>query len=93
MRSIHQLQNWYSRHCDGVWEHTHGLKIDTLDNPGWSMDIDLDGTELMGRPMKRIERIGTGDWVVCEVNEGHFRAFGGVGNLGEMLEVFLSWAE
>jgi len=33
------------------------------------------------------------DWIVCEVKEGHFRGFGGIANLGEILDVFLSWAE
>lgn len=28
------------------------------------------------------------DWIVCEVKEGHFRGFGGIANLGEILDVF-----
>ncbi|MFE2849501.1 Imm53 family immunity protein, partial [Streptomyces scopuliridis] len=29
------LQNWYTQQCDGDWEHEWGVKIATLDNPGW----------------------------------------------------------
>ena len=31
------LQQWYSAHCDGEWEHGFGVTIATLDNPGWSV--------------------------------------------------------
>jgi hypothetical protein len=41
-----RLRAWYSARCDGNWEHEHGVKIDTLDNPGWSVVIDLEGTDL-----------------------------------------------
>jgi Immunity protein 53 len=42
--NISWLEDWYETQCDGDWEHQHGLKIDTLDNPGWQVQIDLDGT-------------------------------------------------
>ncbi len=32
--------------CDGEWEHDYGIKIETLDNPGWLVSIDLLGTDL-----------------------------------------------
>ena len=38
------LQDWYLAQCNGDWEHEFGIKIDTLDNPGWSVVIDLLGT-------------------------------------------------
>lgn len=30
------LQKWYKSQCDGDWEHEYGIKIETVDNPGWS---------------------------------------------------------
>ena len=39
---IKQLENWYNSRCDGDWEHEFGIKIDTLDNPGWKITIDID---------------------------------------------------
>ena len=35
------LQNWYDKQCDGDWEHTYGIQIGTMDNPGWSVKISL----------------------------------------------------
>ncbi|MEJ5219102.1 Imm53 family immunity protein [Cognatishimia sp. D5M38] len=39
-----KLQNWYVSNCDGDWEHTYGFKLETLDNPGWTITVDLDET-------------------------------------------------
>ena len=35
------LQDWYLEQCDGNWEHENQIKIYTLDNPGWTIKIDL----------------------------------------------------
>jgi hypothetical protein len=40
------LQNWFESHCDSNWEHGLGIRIETIDNPGWSIEIDLNGTDV-----------------------------------------------
>jgi Immunity protein 53 len=49
MNALQELQQWYQSQCNGDWEHTYGVKIDTLDNPGWSVTIELADTYLYGR--------------------------------------------
>jgi hypothetical protein len=39
--SLSTLEKWYSRHCNGDWEHGFGADISTIDNPGWSVAIAL----------------------------------------------------
>ena len=46
MTTINRPQCWYASQCGGDWEHHFGVKIDTLDNPGWRVVIDLVGTNL-----------------------------------------------
>jgi len=29
------IQSWYRDQVNGEWEHTSGVTIETLDNPGW----------------------------------------------------------
>ena len=41
---IKRMQDWYLQMCDGDWEHSYGVEIKTLDNPGWNVEIDLTGT-------------------------------------------------
>lgn len=36
------LEQWYTRHCDGEWEHEYGVDIGTLDNPGWRIRLRVD---------------------------------------------------
>ena len=43
---INWLQNWYTDQCNGEWEHEYGVNIQTSDNPGWIIDIDLAFTPL-----------------------------------------------
>lgn len=45
---ISWLQNWYHQYCDGDWEHAQNFTITTIDNPGWSVTINLVGTKLEG---------------------------------------------
>ena len=89
------LQDWYLRHCDGDWEHMYGVQIGTLDNPGWSVDIDLAETELEDKSFAPIRRNSESDtnWVVAAVREKKFEARGGPKNLREMLVTFQCWAE
>ena len=43
---IKELENWYQSNCNEEWEHQFGIRIVTLDNPGWKVEIDLEGTKL-----------------------------------------------
>src|SRR5688572_18727386 len=90
---LEEIQNWYESQCDEDWEHQFGVRIDTLDNPGWSLEIDVAETSLAHRQFLRVEiRTSEREWLVCEVSEGKFRSFGGPHMLGRMLRAFLDWA-
>ena len=86
------LQSWYSKQCDGDWEHGNGLKISTIDNPGWRITISLNQTELASQPFHdiTIERTEN-DWVHCFVKNGFFESACGPNNLSEALEIFKKW--
>ncbi|WP_349985626.1 immunity 53 family protein [Stenotrophomonas sp. WHRI 8082] len=88
--AISLLQKWYARHCDEDWEHSYGIKIDTLDNPGWILTVDLDDTEFSERllPRNRLDR-SEADWVQSEISGRRYIACGGVLNLEEMVLQFL----
>lgn len=89
-----RLQDWYSAECNGDWEHQYGVRIETLDNPGWSLEIDLWETSLAEQPFRPVslERSDV-DWVHCKVEKAVFKARGGARNLREMLQIFLAWAQ
>jgi hypothetical protein len=94
VQPIEWLMAWYRSQCDGDWEHQNGVRIGTIDNPGWSLDVDLAETPHAGRsvPQKLIER-SEDDWIFAEVKDDVFRARGGPGNLSEMIKLFAAFVE
>ena len=88
-----ELQAWYQAQCDGDWEHSNGIHISTLDNPGWSVRIDVAETPLAGREFPEISDLEPDvRWMRCRVVEGQFDGVGGAPMLGSILRAFLDWA-
>lgn len=100
MDALTRLQQWYRNQCNGDWEHSWGIKIGTLDNPGWTIDIDLHETDVEDVPFcERSHGLDPSmkpngvDWLVCKVEQNVFSGRGGPLQLSEMIEVFLDWAQ
>ncbi len=88
------IQTWFLSQCNEVWEHSYGIKIDTLDNPGWSVSIDLIGTCLENKIADTISYNRTeDDWVNCSISDNQFKGFGGPENLSEILSIFKTCVE
>lgn len=88
------LQAWYATQCDGDWEHEGGITIETLDNPGWAVRINLDGTGLAEKHFESNEvHRSDHDWCVTRVHGSTFEGFCGPLNLGEALYAFRQWAQ
>ena len=86
------LQQWYVDQCDGDWEHEFGIKLATLDNPGWSLSIDLIGTSVENRTFKEISDLASeSDWIHCKVEGQRFEGRCGPANLKRLIAVFLDW--
>ncbi len=88
------LQNWFSDQSNGIWEHSFGIKIETLDNPGWKVIIDIDQTALAEKPFNTINvEKNEMDWIVCRIQDLRFEGYCGPQNLGKLLRIFHDWAE
>jgi hypothetical protein len=66
------LQEWYSSHCDGTWEKTNGIKIDTVAEGGWFLRIDLlpaETVELLTHfvPVERSSEEFPNDWMSLKI--------------------------
>ena len=94
MTTLDRLQRWYAAQCDGDWEHQQGIKIITLDNPGWRVVINLLGTPIETATFAEVSNLGPEDhWIRCWVEGGEFNGAGGSLMLEAILEHFLPWAE
>jgi hypothetical protein len=88
------LMEWYASHCDGNWEHQYGITIQTLDNPGWRLAIDLNGCGLETRPFAKLDHGMPSDvsWWTCSVTGGKFLAHCGKRDLPIIIAAFRKWA-
>jgi hypothetical protein len=100
MNPLARLQAWYSHQCDGEWEHTSGISIQTCDNPGWWVKINLIGTPLQTQAFTEIaegvdaQRCALGShWLSCFTADGTWHGAGDEAKLEQILEAFLAWAE
>ncbi len=96
--ALSQLQEWYLSQCDGDWEHGYGVSITTLDNPGWSLFVNLEDTELEDVPFAE-RREGFDDelaedkleWLICRKQDAKFSGDGGPRQLERIISIFLDW--
>jgi hypothetical protein len=92
MNMIEWLRNWYESNCDGDWEHSYGINIGTLDNPGWAVDIDLIDTNLEEIQFDKIQIYANeSNWIHCCVVDGVFKGCGSTDKLEEILKIFSEW--
>ncbi len=95
MSNYEWLVDWFASQCDGrQWEHQSGIKLDSLDNPGWHLEVGLIGTPLENRPFAKVEHDLKSDvsWWVCRVEHGKFDANCGPRDLSAVIGVFKAWA-
>ena len=89
MTNIELIQEWYKNHCNGDWEHEYGVKIETLDNPGWIVSIDLVDTFLQGFEYQYSKK-GEENWIELVSDGEVFRGAGDFLKLDEILDKFIT---
>lgn len=90
--SVTQLSQWYRSHCDGDWEHDDRIALRTVDNPGWRLTVNLQGTYGSIPELTRIEVEHSAiDWYSCWLDGFRFEAAGGPENLPDMLNALCEW--
>ena len=92
MNELAWLQHWYQAQCDGRWEHQYGIKIDTLDNPGWQVKIDgLRFVEDPDIPLSVNEEISETSWMRCSLKGGVFLGYSDPEGLERIILTFRRW--
>ena len=88
------LQRWYAEQCNGDWEHEFGIKIETLDNPGWNLEIDLSGTGFEGQVLSKSKLVPpAGGWVWLWSDGQKYYSSCDELSLGLAIEQFRSFVE
>ncbi len=89
MELIKRLQNWYKNNCNGDWEHSYGLNISNVDNPGWTVTIDLEETPFDNSIFEKSFHNGDDDWLIIKVKDKKFEGHGDANKLETILAIFL----
>lgn len=97
MQVLDEIQKWYGLQCDGDWEHSYGVTVDTLDNPGWKLSVSLVDTLLED---VKFDVVQEGDpesksssWIYCYKENGFFIGMCSNGNLEMIISIFIKWAK
>lgn len=92
--SVEWLQNWFQNECNGDWEHTFGIKIETLDNPGWLVKIDLSETDYENIVLDTgYFESNDEDWYRIKLESSIFKGVGDLSKLEFLLNEFRSIIE
>jgi hypothetical protein len=83
------LQKWFLSECDGEWEQEYGLHIETIDNPGWLLEIDLKYTtfENIQVETRQIDN-SENDWYFYGIKNSVYKASGDPNKLEFLLLKF-----
>ncbi len=92
MNELSWLVKWYISKCNGEWEDYYGIKIVTLDNPGWLVEIDILETDLENIEFVSISVENTEeDWMNCRVENGKYIGVGDKSKLSDIIRIFKEW--
>src|SRR5436853_4905934 len=95
MDVLDRIQAWHKTQCERGRDPSLGVKIETLkDAPGWSVQIDLAGTQLSGLTLAPYKEGATDrDWLAYRIKNDRFEGIGDPTKLQALLYAFLDLAD
>jgi len=94
MEILKWIETWYNDQCNGDWEHSFGIKIETIDNPGWLIEIDLTETDYADLKLDYVFiESDINNWHGRKVENAVYKAFGDPSKLEFLLLEFKKWTE
>jgi hypothetical protein len=98
LNNLEWLETWYQQQCNGEWEHSQGVHLDTLvdspDRDGWQLTINLHGTSAENMPPQKITLDSSGgDWIDCRLSSSRFQGAGDLRKLEQIIGIFRKWVD
>ena len=86
---INWIQNWFSNQCDCNWEHENRIKIETIDNPGWNVEINFNYTNLKIQNINwEFYESSETKWIGFSINDNIFKGSGDSLRLNSIIKIF-----
>jgi len=95
MEVLERIQAWHKTQVERGRDPTLGVRIETLrERPGWSVQIDLAGTQLSGLTLAPYKEGATDrDWLAYRIKNDRFEGIGDPTKLQALLYAFLDLAD
>ena len=93
MSHLKALQEWYATMCDGDWEHSFGVRIETVDNPGWVLSIDIAGTPVSGQVCNVDREFPDQEWLQIRCDGKTFDVACGPRSLDRGIAAFIRFSD
>lgn len=95
MEVLERIQAWYKAQAERGRDPVPGVRIETLrERPGWSVQIDLEGTPLYGLELAPYREGATDrDWLAYRIKDNRFEGIGDPTKLQALLFAFLDLAD
>lgn len=95
MEVLERIQAWHKTQVERGRDPTLGVRIETLrERPGWSVQIDLAGTQLSGLTLAPYKEGATDrDWLAYRIKDDRFEGIGDPTKLQALLYAFLDLAD
>lgn len=88
--ALFRLSSWFSEMCNEDWEHDSRVRINSRPDMGWDMRVNLvDTYSFVPTVPTAGHRSGDG-WLTHAISEATFKGSGGLYDLGELIDTFLS---
>jgi|HubBroStandDraft_1064217.scaffolds.fasta_scaffold273794_1 hypothetical protein len=92
--NLEWLEDWYQSQCNGDWENSRGMRLESLNDPGWRLTIHLDGTSAANsRPQQLNLDTPCGEWINCSISEDRFQGSGDPRKLEQIIGIFRHWVD
>ena len=95
MEVLERIQAWQKAQLERGRDLSLGVRIETLrERPGWSVQIDLSGTQLSGLKLSPYREGATErDWLAYRIKDDRFEGIGDPTKLQALLFAFLDLAD
>lgn len=92
--NLEWLDGWYQRQCNGEWEHSKGVQLESLEQRGWQLTINLTGTSAENAEPQRVSfGSSCGEWIACSISPDRFEGSGDPRRLEQIIGIFRRWVE
>jgi hypothetical protein len=92
--NLQWLDTWYQSQCNGDWEHSRGMQLESLKERGWQLTIHLIGTSAANASPQRLNLdTPCGEWINCSISKDRFQGSGDPRKLEQIIGVFRQWVE